>query len=99
MSNSLVIISVIQGILLPLIVSFLKGQQWSTNAKFAFSIGISIAVAAATLLLENNFDWKFLVANAATVWASAQVVYQTWFKDTTVQSNLAAMMPWSKDGV
>lgn len=97
MSNSLVIISVLQGILLPLVVSLLKGQQWSTNIKFAFSIVVSIAVAAVTLLAENNFDWKYLVANAATVWASAQVIYQTWFKDTTAQSYLAAMMPWSKD--
>lgn len=98
MSNTLVIISVIQGILLPVVVSFLKGQQWSTNVKFLFSIGVSIAVAAVTLFVESNFDWKFLVANAATVWASAQVVYQTWFKETSVQSKLAQMLPWSKVG-
>lgn len=99
MSNTLVIISVIQGILLPIVVSFLKGKQWSTNVKFLFSIGVSIVVAAITLFAENDFNWRFLIVNAATVWASAQVVYQTWFKDTTAQSQLAAMMPWSKDGV
>lgn len=99
MTNTLAIISIVEGLLLPVLVSFLKGQQWSQNVKLVFSLAISIVIAIITLAIQSNgFNWRELLANAATIWAAAQVVYNTWFKDTATQASLAAMLPWSKAG-
>jgi len=95
MDDALVIISVVQGLLLPFVVSFLKGQQWSHNVKLLFSMVVSLIVAGITLLVKNDFDWNYLLANAALVWASAQILYKTWFEDTGVEVKLANALPWS----
>lgn len=96
MDNLLVILSIVEGIVLPILVSFLKGQQWSTNVKFLFSMVVSLAIAALTLLIKNDFALDTLLANAALIWSSAQAIYQTWFRSTSMESTLAAALPWSK---
>jgi hypothetical protein len=96
MDDALVIISLVQGLLLPFLVSFLKGQQWGNNVKMLFSMGVSLVVSAATLLVQNDFNWEYLLTNAALIWASAQVVYKTWFQDTAVNATLSNALPWSK---
>lgn len=90
------IVSIILGLVLPFVVSFLKGQQWSENVKMLFSMGVAIVAAAITLLVQNDFNWESLLANSATVWAMAQVLYKTWFQTTNAEGKLAAMLPWSK---
>lgn len=98
MDDALIIISIVQGLLLPFLVSFLKGQQWGDNVKLLFSMGVSLVVAALTLLVQNDFSWDYLLANAALIWSSAQVVYKTWFQNTAVEVKLANALPWSKPG-
>lgn len=90
------VVSVILGLILPFVVSFLKGQQWSDNTKMLFSMGVAIVAAAATLLVQNDFDWNALLTNAATVWATAQLLYRTWFQNTSAEVKLASALPWSK---
>jgi len=98
MDDALIVISIVQGLLLPFVVSFLKGQQWSNNVKLLFSMAVSLVVSALTLLVQNDFNWNYLLANAALIWSSAQVVYKTWFQNTTVETKLTNALPWSKPG-
>lgn len=97
MDTSIVVSTIITAVILPFVVSFLKGQQWSSNIKFLFSMAVAVLASGAQLLAQNDFEWDVLVAQSATIWAGAQIIYQTWFKNTNTETKLSEALPWSKE--
>lgn len=87
---------IISTIALPFAVSFLKGQQWHENVKLVFSMAVALVASALTLLAQNDWQWDLLIAQGATIWAGAQLIYQTKFKGTDTETKLAEALPWSK---
>lgn len=83
---------------LPLVISFLKGQSWSPQAKKNLAMGISIVTAVITTAATEG--WQFgvwneflprLVVSFGTVQALAQTTYSGFWKDTAVETKLESV--------
>lgn len=83
----------VAGGVMPPVVSWLKGQGWSTTVKTVFSMGVSLVVTAVVLLVTGNVDLASTEfwASASVTWSVSQVVYQTYFKSTNVNDKLTSI--------
>ncbi len=82
--------AVILGIILPFLVSLLKGCDWDRRAKFALAVALSIAVGAGDSYFAGNLvvSWEHALVDIAIVFGAAQVVYKTFLEDTVVDKAL-----------
>ena len=83
--------AVIVGILMPLVISWLKDVSWPDRAKFYFSVGLCIVAGGLTSLFAGQlvFSWQNAVVDIAIVFLAAQVFYKGWFEGTGWERRLA----------
>lgn len=83
---------------LPLLISFVKGQSWSTEAKKRLAMGVSIVAAVITTAATEAWQfgsfqefWPRLVVSFGTVQSLAQTTYTGWWKDTAIETKLESV--------
>jgi hypothetical protein len=86
-------IAVILGIVMPVIVSFLKDCGWSTRQKFWFTILICGIAGAGTAFYTGGLAFTFegaqkLLLDVAIVFSASQVVYKAYFEGTGLDQKL-----------
>jgi hypothetical protein len=84
------------GLLMPFLVSWLKGRNWPDWAKVLLSLGLSIGGGALVALADGSLDFQTLTRSSTAVFTSATVFYKLWFEKTTVNSQLEQMRPLNK---
>jgi len=87
-------IAALAGLVVPVLISFLKNTNWSKKAKQAVAVGTSLIVAVGITVVDNGVDltdWKVLLANLAVVFTVAQVFYQQYFGGTALNAKLESI--------
>jgi len=82
------IVALIEGLLMPYIISYLAGSEWDRSLKTIFALVASAVVATATLAIAGELQWDNLAVSAGIVWATATVKYNLWFGDTGLNETL-----------
>lgn len=84
------------GAVLPLVISLLKQQTWSTQVKKFVSAGLAVVAAiiytgASEGWAISSFSdfWSYLITSAAVIFALAQTTYSGFWEDTAVEVRLA----------
>jgi hypothetical protein len=86
------------GALLPLVISLVKRQHWSTQTKRLVAVVVSLIAAVATVAAtEQSLNPELLLASAGTIFALAKTTYDGWWEDTGVETRLAAVMSDNSD--
>lgn len=81
------------GLLMPFVVSWLKGRNWPDWAKVLLSLGLSIIGGALVALMDGSLDLQTLTRSSTAVFTSATVFYKLWFEKTTINSRLERLQP------
>lgn len=81
----------IVGMVLPLVISFLKRQQWASQVKKVFAFIVCIAAAVIAYFAQHGgwVGWEQLFADFAVIYALAQVTYSGLWQDTAVEVRLS----------
>lgn len=76
------------GALLPPVISFLKGANWSTQVKRVMALAVSMVAAVATYFIQNGgwVGWEELIANWGIIYGLAQVTYTGFWEGTKVET-------------
>jgi hypothetical protein len=82
------IVALVEGLLMPYVVSYLAGSSWDRPIKTIFALLASAVVATATLAIAGELDWENLAVSATIVWATAQLKYNLWFSETELNETL-----------
>ena len=79
------------GALLPLAISLVKRAGWSNMVKKVIAGAVSAVVAVvAYFIFQGGWNgWAPLVADAAIIYAMAQVTYLGFWEDSVVEVKLA----------
>ena len=91
MDMDFIAINGIIGALLPILMSTLKQQSWTTQVKRYVSMGLAIvASVVATGASQGwaSFDWQSLVASASVIITLSQSTYSGFWKDSKVDATL-----------
>lgn len=85
--------SALVGVVLPVVISYLKNTAWTAKAKQLLSVGISLVAGIGITLIDNGvqFDWsntQAALANVAVVFTVAQTVYFQYFGNTSTNARL-----------
>lgn len=81
----------IVGIVLPLLVSYLKNIEWSREVKQLVAGGLSLVAAAFVGVVDNgitNWNVDQLVTNFALIFTAAQITYTQYFGKTELNKKL-----------
>jgi hypothetical protein len=81
------------GLLMPLVVSWLKDCGWPDWAKVLLSLGLSIVGGALSALVDGALDPQSLAYSSLIVFASATTFYKVWFENTGVNGRLEQSHP------
>jgi len=83
--------SVIAGVVVPMLVSFLKSKAWSTQVKQLVAIAVSLVVGAGITFIDNGVsvsNWQDLLANFGVIFTVANVWYGQYFGNTALNAKL-----------
>lgn len=83
--------SVIAGLVVPFLVSFLKSKAWSTQVKQLVAIVVSLVVGAGITIIDNGVaiaNWQDFLANFGIIFTVANVWYSQYFGDTAINAKL-----------
>jgi hypothetical protein len=81
-------VALIEGLLMPYIVSYLAGSTWDRPLKTIFAVLASVIVATVTLAVVGELQWDNLAVSAGIIWATAQLKYNLWFSETELNETL-----------
>lgn len=81
-------VALIEGLLMPYVISYLAGSDWTRTVKTLFALLVSAVVATATLAVAGELQWDNFAVSASIVWATAQLKYNLWFSETELQETL-----------
>lgn len=76
--------SLILGAILPPIIDLLTKKV--TNEKVRFGISMAVCVLVGVAINYQTFDLQNILGSVGLVFASAQVVYRTYWKTSTLRS-------------
>ena len=76
------------GLLMPLIVSGLKQQNWPDWAKVLTSLLLSLVGGAITAAVNGEFALDRVAGSAGVIFTASTVFYKTYFQDTTFNKRL-----------
>lgn len=81
------------GLLVPIVVSWIKNQDWPNAAKVLLSLFIAALFGAMTTGVELYregvpWSWEVWGKNLGLVFTSATVFYKSWFQGTNFDSDL-----------
>lgn len=81
--------TIVLGVLMPPLISWLKNCEWHAGAKAALSLLVCmVAGALVAVMSEQVTDWRDIAGTAAVIFTIATTVYQTWFKSTDLNATL-----------
>ena len=83
--------SIIAGLIVPFLVSFLKSKAWSAQAKQVVAIVVSFVVGAGITVIDNGVsisNWQDLLANFGVIFTVANVWYSQYFGGTAVNAKI-----------
>jgi predicted PurR-regulated permease PerM len=87
-----VILSVIAGMAVTPLVSFLKARKWPQNVKVGFSMLFCLVVATIGAALNGEIkSFSDVASKFAIIWASSQAFYMMWFGGTDTNGRLTDM--------
>lgn len=95
MEIDFVVISGILGALTPLIVSLIKNDRLSTQAKRVIAMLVAAIMAYIQIGVEygwTTFDWKNLVLAFGVIYGQAQIFYKGFWEDTVVDKSLTSAL-------
>lgn len=92
--NTLVAWSAVVGTLLPLVISMVKSNSWSTQIKRMVALLVSAVAAVITTGAELGWDmitWDSLLTSFPVIFAMAQTTYTGFWEDTAPEKAAEAM--------
>lgn len=81
------------GMLLPPVISFLKKQEWATQAKKRLSLFVCIVAAVASYFVQQG-GWVGIepfLRDLSVIYALAQTTYTGFWEDTALEVRLAQL--------
>jgi hypothetical protein len=90
--------SIIAGLVVPFVVSFLKSKAWSAQVKQLVAIVVSLVVGAGVTVIDNGVElatWQDLLANFGVIFTVANIWYSQYFGSTSVNTVLENTGPGS----
>lgn len=78
------VISLILGAVLPPFIDFLTRSV--ANSKVRFFISLAVCVVAGIAINFNSFNGQDILASIALVFGSAQIVYKTYWKESSLRA-------------
>ncbi len=85
--------SALVGALLPLVISFVKKAEWSSQTKKLVAAGLSLVAAVITVVVtEGSLSFELLLASVGTIFALAKTTYDGFWEDTSVDTTLTRAM-------
>lgn len=78
-------ISLILGSILPLFIDLLTKKVTDSKIRFGISLGVCILVGVA--INFKSFTPENILESVALVFASAQIIYKTYWKDADLRSD------------
>jgi biotin transporter BioY len=84
------------GLLMPFVVSWLKGRNWPDWAKVLLSLGLSIVGGALVAFVDGSLNLQTLAHSSTAIFTSATVFYKLWFETTSVNSHLEQLQPLNR---
>lgn len=76
---------VLLGAVLPPVIDFLT--KTVTSSKVRFYISLAVCVLVGVLINFNNLAGSDILASVALVFSSAQVIYKTYWKESTLRAD------------
>lgn len=90
MNTTDVFLSIIAGMAVTPLISFLKAKKWPANMKIIFSMAFCLAVAIASAALHGQIhSFADISTQFAVIWASSQALYSMWFGGTDTNARLS----------
>lgn len=90
MNTTDIFLSIIAGMAVTPLISFLKAQKWPSNVKIVFSMAFCLAVAFIGAALSGEIrSFSDVASKFAVVWASSQALYSMWFGGTDTNARLS----------
>jgi hypothetical protein len=90
--------SILAGLVVPFLVSFLKSKTWSAEVKQLMAIGVSLIVGAGVTVIDNGVElmtWQDFVANFGVIFTVANIWYSQYFGNTSINAVLENTGPGS----
>lgn len=85
---------VVVGAFMPLIIDFINSKLSDEKQRYAASVGVCLVIGV--LFNLDRFDVKNILASGAVVFASAQTVYKTWWRNSDARTKLFPDVPERK---
>jgi len=85
--------NIVAGVIMPFIVSGLKGQSWSDTVKVVLSVVVSLILGATTAYIGGGVEWTIgsVLANATAIFTEATIIFKIWFQDSKVDVKLTGL--------
>jgi len=80
MNNAQLILQILTGVIIPVVITWLKDVTWPSYYKFAMAVGLSAAAAGLTAYINNDLTGTNLLTDFVTIFTISQTVYQTFFR-------------------
>ena len=87
--TSLITYSALIGAVLPIIVSLVKAQQWSSKVKAFISLATSVAAAVLTSWLDGKLHGVSVAESFGVIYMATQATYNGFWKPTGADGWLA----------
>lgn len=82
------ILALVMTSVLPLAVSFLKQNTWSTGRKQALSLVLAVGVGILTVAVNGNLTGENLTLAITAVFTASNTIYHQFFKDSRLDQTL-----------
>lgn len=83
------VVFIVAGLVLPYITAFLNKEKWSDQTKFIISMAVSVIAVVSGMWIGGSLtSVAAVIKNASVVWATAQIFYQTYFKNSAINTKL-----------
>ena len=82
--------NIVAGVLMPFIVSAIKGASWADASKVILSMAVSLILGAITAYIGGSVSWHIgaILANATAIFTEATLLYKIWFQGTKINATL-----------
>jgi hypothetical protein len=68
------------GFIIPILIQWIKGKNWSRFYKFLLALGSCIVAGIVSCLVTGHFDVKDVPASIIFIFGVAQITYETFWK-------------------
>jgi hypothetical protein len=90
MNSTDIFLSIIAGMAVTPLISFLKAQKWPSNVKIVFSMAFCLVIALIGAAINGQIhSFADISSKFAVIWASSQALYSMWFGGTDTNARLS----------